>query len=375
MRVLAGQLVQSRKKTILAQIIFVVILITGGAGFIGSNLAIYIKKKFPAYRIYAFDNLKRRGSELNISRLKEQGVEFVHGDIRNAEDFDVIPHVDVVIDASADPSVLAGIDSSVYPLINTNLFGTVNCLELADKFKAAFIFLSTSRVYPIQTLENCLFDELDTRFVWKDKQNIAGVSSKGITESFSLEGSRSFYGTSKLASELLIQEYNALKGMKTVINRCGVVSGPWQMGKVDQGVLVLWLARHHFKGSLSYIGYGGKGKQMRDVMHVDDLADLVCYQIENLDTVNGQTCNVGGGLDVSFSLVELTALCQEITGNKIAIASVEQNRVADIRIYVSDYSKINRLTGWKPQRSLRQLLTDTYDWMKLNEHNLKNILN
>jgi CDP-paratose 2-epimerase len=363
------------KKITFAKIYFVVILITGGAGFIGSNLAIYIKKKFSGYSIYAFDNLKRRGSELNINRLKEAGVDFIHGDIRNPEDFDALPHVDVVIDASADPSVMAGINSSVYPLINTNLFGTVNCLELADKFKAAFIFLSTSRVYPIRALEDCRYGELDTRFVWSDVQNVPGVSSKGVTENFSLQGSRSFYGSSKLASELLIEEYNALKGIKTVINRCGVVSGPWQMGKIDQGVLVLWLARHYFKGSLSYIGYGGTGKQMRDVMHVDDLADLVCYQLANLDKVSGQVFNAGGGLDVSFSLVELTALCQEITGNKITVSSIEQNRAADIRIYVSDCTKLNRLTQWKPQRSLKKLLSDTYSWMKLNEHNLKNILN
>lgn len=350
-----------------------VILITGGAGFIGSNLAIYIKNKFPSFTIYAFDNLKRRGSELNIPRLKENGIHFLHGDIRNREDFDVLPQMDIIIDASADPSVLAGIESSVFPLINTNLLGTVNCLELANKFKAAFIFLSTSRVYPIHTLEACKFTELETRFVWQDNQPMPGVSSKGITENFSLDGSRSFYGTSKLASELIIQEYNALKGIKTVINRCGVVSGPWQMGKTDQGVIALWLARHHFKGSLNYIGYGGKGKQMRDVMHVDDLADLICYQIENLDTVSGKTFNAGGGLDCSFSLLELTELCQELTGNKIPIGSIDQNRSADIRIYVSDYSKLNGLTGWKPKRTLKQLLNDTYSWMKQHEQHLKNI--
>jgi CDP-paratose 2-epimerase len=351
-----------------------VILITGGAGFIGSNLSIYLKKKFPGYKVIAFDSLKRRGSELNINRLKEHSVEFVHGDIRNREDFGALPHLDIIIDASADPSVLAGIDSSVYPLINTNLFGTINCLELADKFKAAFIFLSTSRVYPIQELENCLFDELDTRFIWKDRQNVNGVSSRGITESFPLGGSRSFYGSSKLASELLIGEYHALKGMKTVINRCGVISGPWQMGKIDQGVLVLWLARHHFKGSLNYIGYGGKGKQMRDVLHVNDLADAICYQIENLSSVNGQTFNLGGGLNISFSLTELTELCQEITGNKIRINSIEENRPADIRIYVSDYTKFSNVSNWLPKRSLKQLLNDTYGWMRANEHDLKNIL-
>jgi CDP-paratose 2-epimerase len=351
------------------------IVITGGAGFVGSNLCINFKKQFPGYTIYAFDNLKRRGSELNIRRLKEHEVQFIHGDIRNREDLDVFDGVDVIIDACADPSVLSGINSPVYPLINSNLFGTVNCLELADKHKAAFVFLSTSRIYPIKALENCAFEELETRFTWIDKQAQPGVSSKGITENFSIDGSRSFYGSSKLASELLIQEYNELKGMKTVINRCGVISGPWQMGKVDQGVLVLWLARHYFKGALSYIGYGGTGKQMRDVMHVDDVFDLVNYQIHNLDKVNGGVFNVGGGLDVSFSLAELTGLCENITGNKISISHVTENRPADIRIYLSDYSKLHRLTGWQPKRDVKQLLAETFDWMKANERDLKSILN
>jgi CDP-paratose 2-epimerase len=351
------------------------ILITGGAGFVGSNLCIQFKQKYPAYQVFAFDSLKRRGSELNLTRLREHGVQFIHGDIRNIEDLAIFENIDVVIDACADPSVLSGINSPVYPLISSNLFGTVNCLELADKLKADFIFLSTSRVYPIQLLEDCAYDELDTRFVWRDAQKLSGVSSKGITEEFPLGSSRSFYGATKLASELLIQEYNELKGMKTVINRCGVISGPWQMGKVDQGVLVLWLARHYFKGTLNYIGYGGTGKQMRDVLHVNDLFDLVDYQVHHIEQVNGQTFNAGGGLDVSFSLKELTALCEEVTGNKIQINGVKENRVADIRIYVSDYSKLHKLTGWKPARNVKQLVAETFDWMKANEASLKNILN
>ncbi len=147
------------------------------------------------------------------------------------------------------------------------------------------------------------------------------------------------------------------------------------MGKVDQGVLVLWLARHYFKGSLGYIGYGGTGKQMRDVIHVDDLFDLVNYQIHNLDKVSGQTCNAGGGLDVSFSLQELTKLCEEVTGNKISISAVKENRPADIRIYVSDYTKLNKLTGWSPKRDMKQLVAETFEWMKQNENTLKHILN
>jgi CDP-paratose 2-epimerase len=140
------------------------ILITGGAGFVGSSLAISLKINYPDYQVFALDNLKRRGSELNLSRLKKHGVEFVHGDIRNKEDFDSIPAVDTVIEASAEPSVLAGLDGTPDYLINTNLVGTVNCLNYALKHKAAFIFLSTSRVYPIKTIETLNFVEEETRF-------------------------------------------------------------------------------------------------------------------------------------------------------------------------------------------------------------------
>ncbi len=353
------------------------ILITGGAGFVGSTLAIGFKTKYPAYTVYAFDNLKRRGSELNISRLKESEIEFIHGDIRNPEDLAVFEHLDIIIDASADPSVLSGIESPVYPLINSNLFGTVNCIELAQKHKAAFVFLSTSRIYPIKNLEAANFEELDTRFVWKDEQSLRGISSKGVTEDFPLEGSRSFYGATKLASELLITEYNELKGLQTIINRCGVISGPWQMGKVDQGVLVLWLARHYFKGELAYIGYGGTGKQMRDVMHASDLFDLIDYQVHHIDLFNGKTVNAGGGPDISFSLQELTKLCEDITGNKISIKPIKENRVADVRIYVSDCSRLENTMGdqgWKPKRNMEVLVSDTFEWMKKHEKDLINIL-
>ena len=351
------------------------VLITGGAGFVGSTLSIKFKEKYPDYDIYSFDNLKRRGSELNISRLTDHGVKFVHGDIRNREDLNFTEKFDLIIDACADPSVLSGIDSPVYPLINTNLIGTLNCLELAQQMQSKFIFLSTSRVYPIAALENCAYEEKETRFVWKDGQSQRGVSAKGISEEFTLSGSRSFYGTSKLASELLLEEYHALKGMQTVINRCGVISGPWQMGKVDQGVIVLWLARHYFKKPLSYIGYGGKGKQMRDVLHVYDLFDLLDYQAHNFDKVNGKILNVGGGLDVSFSLQELTKLCEEVTGNKIIINEVKENRTADIRIYVSDNTRVTESTGWRPNRNMETLVSDVFGWLKSNEGNLKNILN
>lgn len=351
------------------------ILITGGCGFVGSNLAIFFKSKYPNYSIIALDNLKRRGSELNISRLKETGIEFVHGDIRNKEDFDQVGKVDLLIEASAEPSVLAGINSSLDYLINTNLNGTINCLYFAAKNKADFIFLSTSRVYPIRQLENIHFTETSSRFQINSLQDISGISAAGISENFPLHGARSFYGSTKLASELLIQEFNELQGMNTVINRCAVITGPHQMGKVDQGVIVLWVARHFWKNKLGYFGYGGEGKQVRDILHIHDLFRLIDEQVHHINKYNGEIFNVGGGNDCSVSLKELTAICEEVTGNKILIEKVMDTRVADIPVYITDNAKITAVSGWRPEKKPGEIITEIYEWIKENELSLKNILN
>jgi CDP-paratose 2-epimerase len=350
------------------------ILITGGAGFVGSALAISLKTNYPSYEILALDNLKRRGSELNISRLKQAGVEFVHGDIRSKEDFDALPAVDKIIEASAEPSVLAGLDGTPDYLINTNLFGTINCLNYALKHRADFIFLSTSRVYPIKTLETLNFEEAETRFVLADTQPVKGASARGIAEDFPLDGPRSLYGTTKLASELIIQEYNEFYGLKTVINRCGVITGPWQMGKVDQGVMVLWIAKHYFEQQLAYIGYGGTGKQTRDMLHIADLYRLIDWQLHNLEAVNGEILNAGGGVQSSASLQELTKVCQEVTGKTIPIKQVTENRAADIRLYVTDNTKVTKLTGWEPKIGIQQIVTDIHEWLNANRAALEPIL-
>lgn len=351
------------------------ILITGGCGFVGSNLAVFFKKKYPTYSVISLDNLKRRGSEINLIRLKEAGVDFIHGDIRNREDFDQISKIDLVIEASAEPSVLSGINSSLDYLINTNLNGTVNCLDFTSKNNASFVFISTSRVYPIRNLNNINFIESGTRFNIDSLQDIQGVTINGISESFPIDGSRSFYGATKLASELIIQEYNELLGMKTVINRCGVITGPYQMGKVDQGVIVLWVARHFWKNKLGYFGYGGEGKQVRDILHIHDLFNLIDIQIHNFDVYNGQIFNVGGGTDCSVSLNELTAICEEVTGNTIAIDKVVETRTADIRIYVTDNSKINAVSGWKPLIKPKEIISEIHTWINENQNILRGILN
>ena len=350
-------------------------LITGGCGFVGSNLAVFFKTKYPNYSIIALDNLKRRGSELSINRLKDARVEFMHGDIRNKEDFEQVGPIDLLIEASAEPSVLAGINSSLDYLINTNLSGTINCLNYAAKHQAGFVFLSTSRVYPIKQIENIRFGEIPSRFQILTKQDITGVSAAGISENFPLEGYRTFYGATKLASELLIQEYNAMLGMKTVINRCGVITGSYQMGKVDQGVVVLWVARHFWEKKLGYFGYGGEGKQVRDILHIHDLFRLIDQQVHDIDKFSGQVFNVGGGNGCSVSLKELTTLCEEVTGNKIPIEKIVENRQADIRIYITDNTKITTLSGWRPEKKPKDIITEIYKWIKENQLILKTILN
>ena len=350
------------------------ILITGGCGFVGSSLALLLKQKYSQYNITIIDNLKRRGSELNLSRLNALGINFIHGDIRIKQDLEQIKNIDLIIDAAAEPSVQAGLDGSPDYLIETNFTGTYNTLELARKLGSGIIFLSTSRVYSIPTLESIKYEVTDSRFSISPDQDIIGLSANGISEKFDVSAYRSLYGTTKLASEMLVQEYNALFGLKSVINRCGVLTGPWQMGKVDQGFIVLWLAKHYWKRELSYMGYGGTGKQVRDFLHVADLFKLVDWQIHNISKVNGQVFNVGGGINSNLSLKELTTMCQEITGNTIPLNSIEGNRKADIPLYITDNTKVTDYTGWSPSITIIEALTDVFHWMKENESILKPIL-
>jgi CDP-paratose 2-epimerase len=350
------------------------VLVTGGAGFVGSGLALGLKAAKADTRVIALDNLKRRGSELNLPRLKSGGVEFLHGDIRNPEDLEAIGKVDVILECSAEPSVLAGIDESPAYVVRTNLEGTINCLDLARRHGAAVVFLSTSRVYPIRAIAGLNYTESDTRFELADNQPFPGVSPAGISEAFPLEGTRSLYGATKLASELILQEYREMYGFPAVINRCGVIAGPWQMGKVDQGVVVLWAARHFFEKPLQYIGFGGTGKQTRDLLHIDDLVRLVLYQLDHLEALDGETFNVGGGREVSVSLLELTALCQEATGNTVSISPVAETRAADIPLYITDNWKVTDATGWRPEKNATCIVADIVTWLEDHRNDLAPIL-
>ena len=194
------------------------------------------------------------------------------------------------------------------------------------------------------------FDEGETRFQLSAEQTIAGASERGVSEDFPLDGPRSLYGMTKLAGELMVAEYADAYGIRCLIDRCGLLTGPWQMAKSDQGVIALWMAAHYFRRDLSYIGFDGSGRQVRDFLHIDDFCDLLLEQIGDFETYQGGLFNVGGGLECSLSLLETTRLCEEITGTRLSIAPVAQTRPADVRIYLTDHRRLSAVNGWRPQR-------------------------
>jgi CDP-paratose 2-epimerase len=343
------------------------ILVTGGAGFVGANVAVALAERLPDRRVLAFDNLSRRGSELNLPRLRAAGVEFVHGDIREQADLLALDPIGALVECSAEPSVLAGVGGSPDYLVRTNLVGAYHCLELARRDGAQVVFLSTSRVYPVKHLLGIRLTERETRFEIADGQDLPGVSPSGIAESFPLDGARTLYGATKLAAELLIAEYADVYGLPTVIDRFGVIAGPWQMGKVDQGVFTYWMLAHALDRPLRYLGFGGSGKQVRDLVHVDDVVDLVVEQLNDPAAWAGATVNAGGGRDVSLSLRETTALCAEITGNRVEVVQDGSDRPGDIPVYVTDTSALRARSDWRPSRDARTVLEDIYAWIRGNE--------
>jgi CDP-paratose 2-epimerase len=343
------------------------VLITGGSGFVGANLGVGLAERHPDWQITAFDNLKRRGAELNIPRLRAAGIRFVHGDVRSQSDLLALDPVDAIVECSAEPSALAGVDGSPDYLVQSNLVGAYHCLELARRDGAQFLFMSTSRVYPYGALDALEHREDETRFELAPQDGVPGASGRGIAEDFPLDGARTLYGTTKLAAELLVTEYAAVAGFPTVIDRCGVIAGPWQMGKVDQGVFTYWLLAHLTGRPLKYIGYGGKGKQVRDLLHVDDLVELIDLQLSAPDEWNGRTLNVGGGREVSLSLIETTELCRELMGSEVPVGSAGEDRPGDVRIYITDCSRLFELTDWRPRRSAADTLSDTADWLREHE--------
>jgi CDP-paratose 2-epimerase len=333
-----------------------------------------LKHTLAGSSVVAFDNLKRRGSELNLTLLRESGVEFVHGDVRSRTDLsELVGNFDLVVEASAEPSVHAGTGGSPDYVVETNLTGAFNCLDFARQRGSKFILLSTSRVYSIQPLRGIQLLEGRTRFEISATQTVSGVTGEGISEEFPTHLARSFYGASKLGAEQMVQEFSHTYGLQTVILRCGVIAGPGQFGKADQGVFTMWVAHHYFRLPVRYIGFGGEGKQVRDLLHIQDLCELTGSIVNSLNAQSGEVLNVGGGVERSISLMELTELCRNIVGNSVATSGVSDTAGFDVPLYISDCRKVFARSSWRPKRSVETLVADIFQWIRANESALKPI--
>lgn len=343
------------------------VLLTGVCGFVGSTLARGLRAGRSDWEIIGLDNLMRPGSELNRAALRQIGVRVLHGDIRNPSDFEALPRCDWIVDAAANPSVLAGVDgkTSSRQLIEHNLVGTIHLLELAKSWQSGFIMLSTSRVYSIRELAAIPVSDAGERFSPAPGAAIAGFSERGLAETFSTEPPLSLYGSSKRASELLACEYGSVFDLPVFINRCGVLAGAGQFGKIDQGIFSFWIHAYRRKQPLKYIGFGGSGLQVRDCLHARDLLPLLTRQMEKPRQDAPRIANAAGGLGVSASLKQLSDWCAARFGEH-PIESEAQCRPFDVPWLVLDSTLAARVWDWQPETPLEAI------WSEIAEHAEKN---
>lgn len=345
------------------------ILITGACGFVGGVLARGLREQRPDWDVVGLDNLVRAGSETNRAALREVGVRVVHGDIRQPSDLESLPRCDWILDAAANPSVLAGIDgrSSSRQLIEHNLSGTINLLELAKTRQSGVLILSTSRVYSIRDLAAIPMEARGERFAPHADATIPGLAAGGVTESFSTAAPVSLYGATKLASETLALEYGETFKLPVRINRCGVLAGPGQFGRADQGIFSYWIHSWARRRPLKYIGFDGAGRQVRDCLHARDVLPLVLAQMERPSHVAPRVLNVSGGMAGSASLRELSAWCERRFGPH-PVAAEPAQRAFDVPWLVLDATAAGRHWDWKPRTPLEQTWSEIAEHAERNPH-------
>ncbi|MDX2188159.1 MAG: NAD-dependent epimerase/dehydratase family protein [Opitutaceae bacterium] len=341
------------------------ILITGVCGFVGSTLARELSKR--GHRILGLDNFVRPGSETNRAELKGLGVQLFHGDIRNASDLETVPEFEYLVDAAANPSVLAGIDgkSSSRQVVEHNLGGTLNLLETCKARRAGFVLLSTSRVYSIPALASLPVVPAEGAFqLAREAALPVGLGPRGITEDFSTAAPISLYGATKLASEQLALEYGYTFGFPVFINRCGVLAGAGQFGRADQGIFAYWLNSYLRKRPLKYIGFGGQGHQVRDCLHPRDLAPLLDKQFQAGKAAT-PIINCSGGIGSARSLRQLSEWCAQRWG-QFEIAADSTPRPFDLPWVVLDSSRALSAWGWAPTTSVEKILEEIAEHAEAN---------
>ena len=346
------------------------ILITGICGFVGSTLANWLRQCDPKIEIIGLDNFSRPGSETNRPGLRASGIAVRHGDVRNAADFETLPATDWVIDAAANPSVLAGVDgtTSTRQLIEHNLHGTLNTLEYCKRVRAGFILLSTSRVYSIRTLAALPLRVHHAAFELAAQPPLPrGVSPAGLTTEFSTAAPISLYGATKLASEILALEYAATFDLPVWINRCGILAGAGQFGTAEQGIFSYWLHAYVAHRPLKYVGFQGFGHQVRDAFHPADLAALVWKQLNYHGQTERRLFNVGGGRANALSLAQLTEWCRQRWGSHTVTADLRP-RPFDVPWVVMDHTAVTAEFGWRPLKSLPTILGEIADHAERHPH-------
>jgi CDP-paratose 2-epimerase len=334
------------------------ILITGGCGFLGSNLAAHAISQ--DHELMIFDNLYRSGSIDNLQWLKGQArFEFRHGDIRNANDIER-----AVRDFKPQAIFhLAGQVAMSTSIANTrmdfevNAQGTFNLLEAVRQHvpEATVIYSSTNKVYG--DLEQYSYNETDTRFVCVNRPN-------GFDEATPLDF-HSPYGCSKGAADQYMLDYARIFDLNTVVFRHSSMYGGRQFSTYDQG-WVGWFCQKAMetrKGMLKEtFTISGTGKQVRDVLHADDMKRLYMAAIENIENARGQAFNIGGGMVNSLSLLELFALLEEIVDVKLNYIKLSP-RESDQRVFVADISKAKQLLNWQPLISAQEGVARMVEWV------------
>jgi len=346
------------------------VLITGACGFVGSTIARELPGRYEGLELIGLDNLSRPGAEVHRRELLRAGVRVIHGDVRCASDFESIERVDWLIDAAANPSVLAGVDgqTSSRQVVEHNLFGTVNMLEFCRRYGSTFTLLSTSRVYSIRALAGLDMEVEGRRMVPDSEQAFpVGVTPAGISETCSTEPPVSLYGSTKLTSETLALEYGEAYDFPVWINRCGVLAGAGQFGRPDQGIFSFWVHSHAGKRPLRYIGFGGSGTQVRDALHPRDLVPLLVRQHDSRSSDLPRICNFGGGIGNSMSLAELTEWCDDRFGRH-SIQRTSDDRAFDLPWVVMDCARARRTWGWEPATSLVAVLEEITRYAEENQN-------
>jgi CDP-paratose 2-epimerase len=334
------------------------LLITGGCGFLGSNLAAHALKR--GDELIVFDNLSRSGSLLNLQWLQQQGAfQFVSGDIRNAND------VQRIVAATVPDAIfhLAGQVAMTTSIANprldfeVNVLGSHNLLESVRLYapEATVIYSSTNKVYG--DLEQYSYAEETSRYVCSERPD-------GFDEATPLEF-HSPYGCSKGAADQYMLDYARIFGLKTVVFRHSSMYGGRQFATYDQG-WVGWFCQQAAATKngtlLEPFTISGNGKQVRDVLHGDDMIALYFSTLEQIAVARGQAFNVGGGMANSLSLLELFTLLEEITGCRLSFRKLPP-RESDQRVFVADIAKAQRLLGWSPQVDTRTGVSRMVEWV------------